>query len=408
MNINYIAFAIPVFLILIGIEFLISRKQGKKFYSFNDTIANLNVGIAERLLDALTLGVFYFVYDYLYQHFAVFHIQPSVLSWVGLLLITDFLWYWYHRLGHEVNLLWSVHVVHHQSEEFNFTVSARITLFQAVARTFFWSALPIIGFNAEMITTILLIHGLYPFFIHTRTVGKLGILEYIMVTPSHHRVHHANNEKYLDKNYGDMFIFWDKLFGTFAEETEEPVYGLTKPLHSNSFLWQHFHFMLEMIYAFRSAESFSDKLKVLFGKPEIISPDFRRELEEKFVIIKRKKSSSSRRFRNYVIIQMISVLILLFTFILFEHYFELITQVLISLVILITLVNCGAILEQRRWIFYLEYIRWFLVMLIGFVFFPYYINFIFISSLLGITVLYFQTLNRQYLRYIYGLRQRSF
>ena len=207
MNFNYLALAVPFFLFLIGLEFWVSKKKGKHFYNFNDTVSNLSVGIAERLLDGLTLGLFYFVYDYLYKHFAIFHIQPSVLSWIGLLLITDFLWYWYHRLGHEVNLLWSVHVVHHQSEEFNFTVSARITLFQAVARTFFWSLLPIVGFSAEMITTILLIHGLYPFFIHTRTVGKLGILEYILVTPSHHRVHHANNEQYLDKNYSDVLSF---------------------------------------------------------------------------------------------------------------------------------------------------------------------------------------------------------
>ena len=402
MNFNYLALAVPFFLFLIGLEFWVSKKKGKHFYNFNDTVSNLSVGIAERLLDGLTLGLFYFVYDYLYKHFAIFHIQPSVLSWIGLLLITDFLWYWYHRLGHEVNLLWSVHVVHHQSEEFNFTVSARITLFQAVARTFFWSLLPIVGFSAEMITTILLIHGLYPFFIHTRTVGKLGILEYILVTPSHHRVHHANNEQYLDKNYSDVFIIWDKLFGTFAEEIEEPTYGLTKPLNSNSFLWQHFHFMLEMGYAFKYAEGWREKLKMLFGKPEHINPSYRRVLEQKFVIHKTDKLHSTR-FRNYVVLQMTLILIILFAFLLLEGQLDLSTQIATTFIILITLVNCGAILEQRRWIFYLEYIRCFLILWISYIHFENTINPYFLSSIILIVTLYFKTLNRQYLRLIYGL-----
>ncbi len=401
INFNHLALAIPFFLTLIGLEYWVSKRTGKHLYNFNDTVSNLSVGIAERLLDGLTLGVFYFVYDYLYQHFALFHIQASVISWIGLLLITDFLWYWYHRLGHEVNILWSVHVVHHQSEEFNFTVSARITLFQAIARTFFWSILPIVGFSAEMIMIILLIHGLYPFFIHTRTIGKLGILEYVFVTPSHHRVHHANNDQYLDKNYGDVFIFWDKLFGTFAEEIEEPTYGHTKPLHSNSFLWQHFHFMLEMAYAFKHAQGWKNKLTMLFGKPENINPTYRRVLEKKFVIHKTDKQHSTR-FRNYVVLQISLVLLTLFTFLLFAHQLDLFTQSIISLIILITLINCGAILEQRRWIFYLEYSRSFLILLICFIQFNESINPYFLVILGTSITLYFKTLNRQYLRLIYG------
>ncbi|MEA5138702.1 sterol desaturase family protein [Arcicella rigui] len=403
MSFNYLAFAVPFFLFLIGLEYWVSKKKGKHFYNFNDTISNLSVGIAERLLDGLTLGLFYFVYDYLYKHFAFFHIQPSVLSWIGLLLITDFLWYWYHRFGHEVNLLWSVHVVHHQSEEFNFTVSARITLFQAVARTFFWSLLPIVGFSAEMITTILLIHGLYPFFTHTRTVGKLGFLEYIFVTPSHHRVHHASNEQYLDKNYSDVFIFWDKIFGTFAEENEEPTYGLTKPLDSNSFLWQHFHFMLEMAYAFKYAEGWRNKLKTIFGRPDNINPTYRRVLEQKFVIHKTNKVPSTR-FRNYVVIQMVLVLIGLFGFLLIEEQMDLISQISIALIILVSLVNCGAILEQRRWIFYLEYSRCFLTFFISYYHFKEFFNPYIISALAVLITVYFKTLNRQYLRLIYGFQ----
>ena len=197
-----LAIAIPMFITLIAIEYFYSRKKGLPYFNLYSTVANISIGIAERLADILLAGSFYFVYDYLQKHYGLFHIKPGIALWILLFLATDLIWYWYHRLAHEINLFWAAHIVHHQSEDYNFSVSARITVFQALIRVGFWSILPLIGFPASMITSLLIIHGLYPFFINTQTIGKLGILEYILVTPSHHRVHHASNEKYLDKNYG--------------------------------------------------------------------------------------------------------------------------------------------------------------------------------------------------------------
>src|SRR5205085_1532077 len=157
-------------------------------------------------------------------------------------------------------------------------------VFQAIIRTGFWAILPIIGFPAGMITSVLLVHGLYPFFIHTRLIGKLGILEYLFVTPSHHRVHHASNPEYLDKNYGDVLIIWHKLLGTFKREESAITYGLTKPLKSNSFLWQHFHFILELLIAVNREKGFMNKMKKLFGKPDTLDESIRGELENKFNI----------------------------------------------------------------------------------------------------------------------------
>ncbi len=399
MHTQLLAYAIPLFIVLMLAEWLIARKQGRKLYNFKDTIANLNVGIAERLIDCFTVGLFYFFYDYLQKHLGLFTIQSSLLSWVALFLLTDLLWYWYHRLGHEVNVLWSVHIVHHQSEEFNFTVSARITIFQAIARTFFWSVLPVIGFSADMITVVLLIHGIYPFFTHTRTIGKLGFLEYILVTPSHHRVHHACNEQYLDKNYSDMFIIWDKIFGTFAEEVEEPIYGLTKPLKSYSFLWQHFHFMLELWYACRQADSWKEKIKILFGKPEKIDPAIRAMLEEKF-LVRKKETVASGRFRTYVSVQLVLTLVGLFGFIYYQAHIAWTTQAILSCIILITLINCGALLEQKRWIFYLEYARLCLLILLM----PTLASSIVLASFIGIISLFFKTFHHQYLRLLYGIQ----
>ena len=401
MQLNYIALAVPFALFFILIEYLISQKRGKKYFNFNNTIANLNVGVAERLADAFIIGLVYFFYQYLYVHYAIFNIKSGILTWLGLFLFTDLIWYWYHRLANEVNILWGVHIVHHQSEDFNYSVSARITVFQALVRIAFWSLLPIIGFPPVMITTILLIHGAYPFFIHTQVVGKLGLLEYIFVTPSHHRVHHASNEHYLDKNYGDVLIIWDKIFGTFKEEKEQPIYGLTKPLESYSFLWQHFHFLLEILYSVRAEHGLKNKLKIIFGKPSTINPEVRGQLE-KIYLSRNKAIPTSQRFKNYVTAQLGFILLFLFLFLLFEKYFSQAAQIGIALFILITLVNSGAILEQRKWVFYLEYIRAAIVFSFIYFYNPYPSTLAIFAILILLTIQYFSLLQKKYLSLIYG------
>ena len=402
MDLNYLAFAIPLFVGFMSLEYWVAKRTGKNYFNFVNSITNINVGIAERLLDVFVTGAFYFVYDYMYRHFALFHFKPNIFHWIVLLLATDFLWYWYHRLAHEWNIFWAVHVVHHQSEDFNYTVSARITIFQAVVRTGFWSVLPVLGFTAPMITTVLLIHGLYPFFIHTRLVGKLGILEYILVTPSHHRVHHASNECYLDKNYGDMLIIWDKLFGTFCEEKEEEpvVYGLTTPLRSHSFLWQHFHFVLELIYALKQQRGWMAKMRLLFSKPDLVPVEARGVVERKWKI-NPKNQKADIKLNRYVVWQLAVLLPLLFLFILFEYQIPIVAQVLAAMLFIVTLVNCGAILEQRKWIFYLEYSRYLLLLLLLLIYFPFIQAFLAIILVSALPVVYFDFLKEKYLRQVY-------
>ena len=401
MEINWIAYAVPLFLVLIGLEYVWTRRTGRVYFHFKETVANFSVGIAERLLDVFTAGGIYFFYDFLHRQFAVFDIRATVWSWLLLLIATDFVWYWYHRLGHEVNLFWAAHVVHHQSEDYNFTVSARITIFQALIRTCFWSVLPIIGFPAEMITVILLVHGLYPFFLHTRTIGKLGWLEYILVTPSHHRVHHANNPQYLDKNYGDVLIIWDKLFGTFVEETEEPTYGLTKQLHSYSFLWQQFHFLVELLVAVNRTSGIVAKLSLLFGRPDGVDPGIRSELEARY-LNQSTIAAHSQRFRGYVIGQLIGVLLILFVFIGWEAYTPGFWQFLTALFILLTLINMGALLEQRRWVLHLELAR--LVVLVGLLYAMTGLKLLIILSYIGLLSwwVYKATIRRYYFGFLYG------
>lgn len=356
MKLEYIALAIPFFTFFMLLEFYISRKKNKQVHQFNESIANLNVGIVERITDLLTTGSFFFVFTWLHQNWAVFTIENNWLTWILLFLATDLLWYWYHRFGHEINLFWAAHIVHHQSDDFNYTAAARITVIQAFARGLFWSILPIIGFSAEMITVLLLIHGTYPFFTHTQLVGKLGWLEYIIVTPSHHRVHHSSNPEYLDKNYGDMLIIWDKIFGTFAEEKAEPKYGLTKSLGSHSFLWQHFHYFLELMVAFRLAPTFKQKIKVIFGSPNNHDPRIRTLLERK-LSQKVTHIQYSKQLIRAIKVKTLTTIGVLFITILFSHYISKPNLWLLTAFIIFSVIITGAMLEQKRWIFHLEFVR---------------------------------------------------
>lgn len=403
MKLNYLAFAVPLFMFFIGLEYYYSKRKGKNFYQYADSVANLNVGIAERLLDVFTTGLFFFVFDFIHKHYAILNIKAGPVTWFLLFLATDLVWYWYHRLAHEINAFWAVHVVHHQSENFNYTVSARITVFQAVVRCMFWSVLPLIGFPAVMISTFLIIHGLYPFFIHTQALGKWGWFEKVFVTPTHHGIHHASNAEYLDKNYGDVLIIWDKMFGTFAKEQKDVkiVYGLTKQLNSHSFLWQHFHFPLEIYLNFKRAKGIKAKWKVVFGKPDDLNPIYRSILERKLLNVQPNRKPPNLAMRQYVTAQTIFSIVLLFVVALFVHYLSVLQLILLASFIILSLVNSGAMLDQRRWIFYLEYIRVIVVLVTIGVFYP---NNWLITAITGVLLLliwYFRPIQRFYLRLLY-------
>ncbi len=396
----YIAFIIPAFFVFLLLEYWIaSVKRKSNIFTYESSITNISIGVGERLLNLLIVGSFYGLYYYMYEHCALLKIPNHGITWLALLLATDFVWYWYHRLGHEINLFWGAHIVHHQSEEFNYTVSARITTLQAVIRNLFWCLLPLTGFHPAMVISILVVHGTYSFFTHTQLIGKLGWLEYILITPSHHGVHHASNEKYLNKNYGDIFVFWDMLFGTFQREEEKPAYGLTHPLKSRSFLWQHFHYYMEMLEACRRSGSVWKSIKIIFGRPEDLDQRIRSELEAK--LLPRKSSPSyTFRFRAYLNIQLISALFGLFLFTLFFNYFSTVEIALVILLILLTLINCGALMEQQRWIYNLEVVR---VLLVSF-----YISYsqqsigVFIVSLvILVLVTSMQSVERWYFKFVY-------
>ncbi|MHA4895483.1 sterol desaturase family protein [Pedobacter sp. PWIIR3] len=357
LAVNYLAFAIPAFFLFLWLEYrLTSADKRKEVFKYESSISNLSVGIAERLLNLLISASFYSLYAWIYSNHAIFQISNVWWVWVLLILSTDFVWYWYHRLGHEVNLFWAAHIVHHQSEEFNLTVASRITVFQALIRNCFWCVLPFVGFHPNMVITILVVHGGYSFFTHTQLGKNLRYLEYIFVTPSIHGIHHASDEHYLDKNYGDVFVFWDKLFGTFQQELTPPKYGLTHPVNSYSFLWQHFHYFLELIEACKRKVYFKDKLKIIFGSPSRLNQNIRTQLEKRYFPQTRDEVYRFK-FRGYLNLQMVASLFMLIFITALYAYLQVDDKLFIIVFVLLTLVNCGALLEKRRWIYYLEFLR---------------------------------------------------
>ncbi len=227
-----LSYAIPGFILLIILESLIAKRKGMKINRPMDVISSLSSGMTNTLKNILGLSVVIISYEWMVSHVALFEIQSTLWLYVICFIGLDFAGYWSHRFNHEINIFWNRHIVHHSSEEFNLSCALRQTISAIVSVYFFlYIPLAIIGIPANVVAVVAPLHLFVQFWYHTRLINKMGFLEHIIVTPSHHRVHHAINPEYIDKNYSEIFIIWDKLFGTFQPELEAvpPVYGTKKP-----------------------------------------------------------------------------------------------------------------------------------------------------------------------------------
>ncbi len=262
----------PLYLVIIGLELLLSNYRHRKWYSWKDTAANIYLLLLNSAIDLLFRGFYILILDYFYRH-QVFSFSHAVVYWFMLVILEDFLYYWLHRFDHEIRFFWAVHVTHHSSEHMNFTVGFRSSVFQPLYRFIYFIPLAIMGFSALDIVFVYSATQIWGIFVHTEMVRKMGWLEYVLVTPSHHRVHHASNPKYLDKNMGMFLIIWDKLFGTFQpelpEEEYQPVkYGLTKPLEKETPTTIVFHEWQSMWKDLgRKDIGLKEKWNYLFGPP---------------------------------------------------------------------------------------------------------------------------------------------
>ncbi len=264
---NYVLYAIPFFFVLIGLELLVDRWRGVSTYRLADSINSLSAGVLSQVSGLLTKGLGLLTYGFAVQHLALFELSAQqTWVWVLAFVLYDFCYYWNHRLGHERNVLWAAHSVHHQSEDYNLSTALRQTSSGFLFGWFFYLPLAVLGVPLLVFLTVAALNLLYQFWVHTRHVPKLGWYEWAFVTPSNHRAHHAQNAIYMDRNYGGVFILWDRLFGTFQEELdEEPViFGVTTPLASWNPLWANLQFYVQLWRDAARAASWWDKLRIWF------------------------------------------------------------------------------------------------------------------------------------------------
>ena len=268
---EYTVYAIgaPIVIALILIEGLISSSKKLGYYKHSDSMGTIGLIVGNVIVNLLTKTSILGFYLFLYQ-FRLFDISTMSL-WIQIILtliVIDFVYYWFHRTSHRVRFFWGIHMNHHSSEEMNFLVSLRQAWFNPLFRLPFFFILPLIGFDPLLTFVVGAASTLWAVIQHTQTIGKLGPLEWFMVTPSAHRVHHGVNVEYLNKNFGNLFIVWDRIFGTYAEEKEEVIFGLTNnvktfnPFRITAFSW------IQFVNDFKASNNLSDKFMSFFGSPE--------------------------------------------------------------------------------------------------------------------------------------------
>ncbi len=263
-----ILFAIPVFLGLIALEAWFDRSRKTQLYSVKDTLACLAMGTGNVIIGALLGAAILSLYLLAYEH-RVFDLTPFALTtWLLLFFAEDFCYYWFHRVHHESRIGWAGHVNHHSSTHYNLAVALRQSWTTPFTGVVFWIPLALLGFHPLMIITQQAVSLIYQFWIHTQTINRLGPLEWVLNTPSHHRVHHGSNPQYIDRNYGGILIVWDRLFGTFEPEEEKVVYGLTRNVDSYNVIRIAFHEWRAMFRDMMCATTNRQRISILLRHPK--------------------------------------------------------------------------------------------------------------------------------------------
>jgi sterol desaturase/sphingolipid hydroxylase (fatty acid hydroxylase superfamily) len=265
-----IVLAIPVFLGLIALEFAVGLARGRNTYRLNDALASMGLGVMSQATGLFGRLLRIGIYALAFEQVALFKLPvASVWTWVFALLLYDFCYYWLHRGGHRVAVLWAAHVVHHQSEDYNLSTALRQTSSGFLLGWLFYLPMAVLGVPPLVFGVVALIDLLYQFWVHTQQIGRLGWFDRWFCSPSNHRVHHAVNERYVDKNYGGILIVWDRLFGTFEDEdaAEPCVYGTRSPLQSFNPLWANLQVYRELALDTWRARSWADKLRLWLKPP---------------------------------------------------------------------------------------------------------------------------------------------
>jgi sterol desaturase/sphingolipid hydroxylase (fatty acid hydroxylase superfamily) len=369
-NIPYVSYAVPVFFLLIGVELVVALWEQKKAYRLHDSINDLSCGITEQMVGLFLKGLLFAGYVETFGYAVsrginlvdvqAYSAAGKWLSAVVLFLGVDCAYYWFHRIAHEYNAPWAGHVVHHSSEDYNLAVALRQGTFQGVFSWVFYLPLALLGYPPAWFAAMSSFDTLYQFWIHTRLIGKLGPLEWVLNTPSHHRVHHGRNPKYLDKNYAGALIIWDRIFGTFQAEEEEPVYGLTKPLNSWNPLWANLHVWNDLLRDAWLAPRWIDKVRIWF-MPQGWRPDglpanpVAAEVTHQTVV--RYDTRVPLGLNAYVLLNFLATLLLAVGLLAASKSLARGELAVSTLLVLWALLNLGGIFDHRRWAFPSELMR---------------------------------------------------
>jgi len=347
-----IVLATPVFLLLIGIEFLIGLKRGRNTYRLNDALNSIGLGVMSQIAGVFSALFTVAIYTVAFEHMSLWQFsarEPAV--WVAGLVLYDFCYYWVHRFGHTVALMWAAHVVHHQSEDYNLSTALRQTSSGWLVSWIFYLPMAVLGFPPLVFGVVALVDLLYQYWVHTQQIGQLGWFDRWLCAPSNHRVHHAVNDKYLDKNYGGIFIVWDRLFGSFEPEDDAVpcVYGTRGPLRSWNPLWANLHSYAEIAKDSWRARAWGDKLRVWFMHPGWRPADVaQRWPKPAFDIarVERFDPSMSRGAQALAIVLFVAVLSATTLFLWFAHRLTLLEQAAAAAAIFAALWAVGWVCER--------------------------------------------------------------
>lgn len=362
MDFNPVILSIPLYFLLIGLELLHQLFTKNKVYRTNDAITNISCGITSQVTNALWGVLSIGMYQYVFQYWSLSTIESSLWSNMLLFVLVDFFYYWFHRGSHEINFLWNTaHVVHHQSEDYNLSVALRQSSLGGVFSMVFYLPLAMMGFSTVSFLAVKGINLIYQFWIHTEAIKKLPrLFEWVFNTPSHHRVHHGRNPKYIDKNHAGTLMLWDRLFGSFQAEEEKPTYGVTTPTNTWNPVWANLLPVVEMSKQVVKTPGFMNKLKVLFYKPGWRPVEFggyQAVPEVEIDFYKKFNLEPALKLFPYIFVQFTFILGFTSFFLFTQANYEVNVKLVMAFYIMWSIVQMGILMENRTIAIYLEFLR---------------------------------------------------
>lgn len=320
---DLIALAVPFFLLAIMLELIIDQIRQSGLFRANDAINSLSAGILSTTIGYFTKLLPLVIWGFVLENFALIDMPLAwfdlslrgIALWVTAALAWDFCYYWFHRYSHEISILWAAHAVHHQSEDYNLSTALRQTSTGFLFSWIFYLPLFLIGFPLEVLIAVYAVNLIYQFWVHTQVIRRLGVLDYVFVTPSNHRVHHAQNDRYIDRNYGGILIIWDRMFGTFEDEREDDpvVFGVRKPLANWNPFWANLQVYDYLLFDAVRTKRWRDKVGVWFRRTGWRPADVQEQYPKSgsdLTTFERFDPAVAQPVRRYVLAQFFAAMVL--------------------------------------------------------------------------------------------------